>query len=168
MLLLIPGVLQATHNLAGQITAAQSDPNNPNAYQITLTTYTDPEPAGVDRCDASFEIWSVGPNRTRLAVLENIPRSNGVLMLNPPNDCTVDDPRNGVVVKGTVKRNIYVADWTFPGPGEYDIYYYDIARHGSVVNIRNPEEQAFFVSTRLFITPPIVGGNSSLVLLNEP
>jgi gliding motility-associated-like protein len=160
--------LHATHNLAGQITAEQSDPLNPNTYRIILTTYTDPEPAGVDRCSADFEIWSTGSNRSKLITLENIARANGPLMTNPPNDCDATNPRNGIVVKGTVKRNIYIAEWTFPGPGEYDIYYYDIARHGSVVNIRNPEEQAFFVATRLFITPPIIGDNNTLLLLNEP
>ena len=53
------GHLHATHNLAGQITAEYL---GNNTFEITLTTYTDPAPAGVDRCAASIEIWSVGPN----------------------------------------------------------------------------------------------------------
>lgn len=166
--LFFPTIGMATHNLAGQITAARSDSLNPNTYLITLTTYTDPAPANVDRCTANLEIWSVGPNRTKLASLDSIPRANGAPMPVPPTDCTLDNPLNGEVVKGTVKRNIYYVEWTFPGPGEYDIYYFDIARHGSVVNIDKPEEQAFFVQTRLFITPPIVGENNTLLLLNEP
>lgn len=166
--LIIPSLSMATHNLAGQISAERVDPANPNLYRITLTTYTDPAPANVDRCSADLEIWSVGPNRTKLTTLDSIPRANGAPMTIPPSDCFIDNPLNGVVVKSTVKRNIYVVEWTFPGPGEYDIYYFDVARHGSVVNIDNPEEQAFFVQTRLFITPPIVGGNNTLLLLNEP
>ncbi|MEM7368558.1 MAG: gliding motility-associated C-terminal domain-containing protein [Bacteroidota bacterium] len=158
----------ATHNLAGQISAERVDSLNPNLYRITLTTYTDPAPANVDRCSASLEIWSVGANRTKLTTLDSIPRANGAPMTIPPSDCTIDNPLNGVVVKSTVKRNIYIVEWTFPGPGEYDIYYFDIARHGAVVNIDKPEEQSFFVQTRLFITPPIVGGNNTLLLLNEP
>lgn len=168
ILIAAPVSALATHNLAGQITARRNNPNNPNSYEITLTTYTDPAPAGVDRCSADFEVWSTGPNRQRLALIEDVIRSNGPQMTVLPNDCTVPNPRNGVPVKGTVKENIYVFTYIFPGPGEYDIYYYDIARHGSVVNMNRPEEQAFFVGTRLFISPPILGGNNTPVLLNRP
>ncbi|RMG57381.1 MAG: hypothetical protein D6722_25005, partial [Bacteroidetes bacterium] len=163
-----PLALSATHNLAGQITAERNDPDNPNSYEITLTTYTDPAPAGVDRCSADFEIWSFnGPSPVQITILTEVPRANGGPMVNP-SDCTIPNPRNGVVVKGTVKRNVYTATFIFPGPGTYEIYYYDVARHGSVVNMNNPEEQAFFVNTRIFIPPPIIGSNSTPVLLNEP
>ncbi|TAE49959.1 MAG: hypothetical protein EAZ89_13165, partial [Bacteroidetes bacterium] len=165
-----PGLqpLYATHNLAGQITAVQNDPSNPNSYEITVTTYTDPAPAGVDRCSADIEIWTLGVNPIRLALIEDVPRANGGPLANPPSDCSINNPRAGVEVKGTVKKNLYITTFIFPGAGEYDIFYYDIARHGSVVNINNPEEQAFFVGTRLFITPPIIGSNNTPRLLNEP
>lgn len=167
---LLPNMGLATHNLAGQITAEQNDPSNPNSYEITLTTYTDPAPAGVDRCSATIEVWSTGANPIIITApeLEEIPRQNGTTNYTPASDCNLMGTFSGVVVKGSVKRNIYKATFVFPGPGEYDLYYQDVARHGSVVNIDNPEEQAFFVTTRLFITPPIIGGNNTLLLLNEP
>ncbi|MCB0845740.1 MAG: hypothetical protein KDE26_20965, partial [Bacteroidetes bacterium] len=161
--------LLATHNLAGQITLARNNPNNSNSYMITLTTYTDPAPAGVDRCSADFEIWALGgPQPVLLTTILTVPRRNGGPLGNIPNDCAVSNPKAGVVVKGTVKRNIYDTTFIFPGPGEYIIRYFDIARHGSVDNISNPEELSFFVETKLFITPPIVGSNNTPILLNEP
>ncbi|MEM6345985.1 MAG: gliding motility-associated C-terminal domain-containing protein [Bacteroidota bacterium] len=164
--------LNATHNLAGQITCAQSDPNQPNTYLVTLTTYTDPAPAGVDRCSADIEIWTTGASPTLITTLANIPRSNGPIIGGPINDCPISDPnvviRDGIVVKGTVKENIYSIEYTFPGPGEYELRYTDMYRHGSVVNIDNPDNQTFYVETRLFITPAIVGDNNTPILLNRP
>lgn len=166
--IVFPQGLQATHNLAGQITAQRNDSTNSNSYEITLTTYTDPAPAGVDRCSADIEIWSVSTPPILLATLLEVPRANGPLMANPSNDCNIMNPREGEVVKGTVKRNLYFATYIFPGPGEYEIRYSDIARHGSVDNIATPEEVSFYVTTRIFITPPIIGSNDTPVLLNEP
>ncbi|MEO1448118.1 MAG: hypothetical protein AAFV07_01240, partial [Bacteroidota bacterium] len=169
-ILLLAGTLrvQATHNLAGQITAEQNDPANPNSYLITLTTYTDPAPNNVDRCAADFQIWSVNNPRTLLEEIIEVPRNNGQPYTPAAGACDITNPLSGVQVKGTVKRNTYSFTYVFPGPGQYDIYYYDVARHGSVKNITNPTEQAFFVETRLFISPPIIGGNNTPLLLNEP
>ncbi|WNJ16964.1 gliding motility-associated C-terminal domain-containing protein [Pontibacter sp. G13] len=160
--------LAATHNLAGQITAEQ-DPNDPNKYRIRLTTYTDPAPAGVDRCAVTLDIYEVNSG-TLVGSLLNIPRNNGPFMPTPlPGDCmATSPPRTGVVVLSSVKRNIYDTTFVFPGPGEYDIVFYDIARHGSVVNIDNGTEQSFSVITRLLIPPFIAGGNTTVTLLNEP
>ena len=82
----------ATHNFAGQITLEQSDPANPNFYRITLTTYTDPAPAGVDRCASDIEIYSVqsgpnGPVYTLITILTDIPRANGPIQASLPGDC---------------------------------------------------------------------------------
>ncbi|MEZ4824728.1 MAG: gliding motility-associated C-terminal domain-containing protein [Bacteroidia bacterium] len=159
---------RATHNLAGQITAQRNDPNNSNSYEITLTTYTDPAPAGVDRCSADLEIWSVSSPPILLTTLTQVPRANGGTLVNVPSDCNIPNPKAGVPVKGTVKRNLYITSYIFPGPGEYEIRYQDVARHGSVVNINSPEEVSFYVYTRIFITPAIVGSNNTPLLLNEP
>lgn len=166
----------SSHNLAGQITAEQSDPNNnPNKYEITLTTYTDPAPAGVDRCQVSLEIFSVqivsgSPVYTKLATLDDIPRANGPLMTNLPSDCTLPlgVPRNGIPVKGSIKENFYFIEFVFPGPGLYEIRYSDLARSAGIINLTKSEEQTFYLGTQLFITPPIVGNNNTLVLLNRP
>lgn len=167
----MPALSWATHNLAGQITAAR-DPNasNTNTYIITLTTYTDPAPAGVDRCSADIYVYDVGSgSQVPLATLLEIPRNNGPRMTGIPNpECSISSAGNGIEVKGTVKRNIYTVTYTFPGPGEYEMAYADVARHGSVVNIVNPTDEAFSVVTRLTIPAPILGFNNTPILLNEP
>ncbi len=172
-LLLVALLLQvnpalATHNLAGQIAAQRDASGNSNSYVITLTTYTDPAPANVDRCKADIEVWTTGPNPILISTLRDIPRANGVFMVNA-SDCSLSPlPQNGVVVKGTVKRNIYTVSYVFPGPGAYQLRYFDIARHESVVNISNPGDQAFYVETEVYILPPLVGYNNTPILLNEP
>lgn len=171
--------LQATHNLAGQITLEQNNPANPNSYSITLTTYTDPSVANVDRCAADIEIWAVSgspgrpgapgnPTYIKITTLEQIPRANGVIMTVPPQDCNIVNPRNGVEVKGPVKRNLYFEDFVFPGPGLYQLRYFDKNRRTGIANMDNSEQLAFYIETQLFITPPIIGNNNTPVLLNEP
>jgi gliding motility-associated-like protein len=160
--------LLATHNLAGQIAAERTNGPSPNEYRITLTTYTDPAPAGVDRCKADIEVWTTGGNPILITTLRDIPRNNGPVMVNP-GDCNLSPiPRNGVVVKATVKRNVYQVIYTFPAPGSYQLRYFDIARHESVVNISNPGDQAFYVETVVAVFPPILGFNNTPILLNEP
>ena len=167
--------LWATHNLAGQITAEQVDPNSPNRYRLTLTTYTDPAPAGVDRCSADIEIYSVqngpsGPIYTLVTILEAVPRSNGPIQNPLPSDCTLPPgvARNGIPVKGSIKENFYVTEFVFPGPGRYQLRYFDLARLEDVKNMDNSKELTFYVESLLFITPPIVGNNNTPILLNRP
>jgi gliding motility-associated-like protein len=170
--MLLPLSLSATHNIAGQITAEKKNPNDPSdfTYIITLTTYTDPAPAGVDRCSATIWVYTNG-NSGRTAELENIPRANGPLMNPIPNDCQVngnDQPRNGIEVKSTIKENIYRTEYRFTGAGTYTLVYNDLARFGGIVNMNDPESQPFSLTTEVFVLPPTIGGNSSVVLLNEP
>ena len=157
--------VHATHNLAGQITAARQQGNT---YEITLTTYTDPAPAGVDRCSANIEIWSTGVNPQLIFTIEDIPRGNGVLDTSPPPDCTIPDPRTGVEVYVTVKKNIYTTIYTFPGPGNYELRYFDVARREDVKNMSDPGSTAFYVETVVSIPNPILGFNNTPLLLNDP
>lgn len=158
--------LHASHNLAGQITATYL---GNNTYEITLTTYTDPAPKGVDRCSADFEIWSVGGNPQNIDNLLSIPRINGNASTVIPTDCDLTPPVNvGEPIYGTVKRNIYTVTYTFPGPGCYDVRYFDVARREDVLNMDNPGGTAFYVETRICIPNPIVGTNSTPVMLNDP
>lgn len=158
--------VQASHNLAGQITASYQ---GNNSYEITLTTYTDPAPQGVDRCSATIEIWSTGSVRTLIATLESIPRANGPFVNVDPMECPdVSNPRNGVPIYNTVKRNIYITQFTFPGPGRYELRYYDVARREDVVNMADPGSTAFYVETQIFIPNPIIGKNNTPILLNDP
>lgn len=155
--------LQATHNLAGQIIAERV---NANTYQLTLTTYTDPAPAGVDRCKADIEIWTCSTPSQLIGTIEEIPRSNGPAAPRNP-DCP-DDARQGVEVYGTVKENIYTVQYTFPGPGCYQLRYFDPNRREDIVNIGDPGSQTFYIETGVFIPNPILGINNTPQLLNRP
>jgi len=166
LILFSPQLNLATHNLAGQITLERNDPNNPNSYTITLTTYSDPSEAGVDRCAADIQIYSA-LNLNPIVDLVDIPRSNGPRAPIDFADCDVPGTRVGEEVRGAIKRNIYKVDYIFPGPGEYYLHYFDIARLSNVTNICSSNEKAFTVVTR-FIYNPILGSNSSPVFLNEP
>lgn len=157
--------VQATHNLAGQITAEYK---GNNTYDITLTTYTDPAPANVDRCSANIEIWSLGPTPRLITIIEDIPRANGPRMANIPSDCPLLAPLNGEVFLGTVKKNLYFTTYTFPGPGKYELRYYDIARREDVINMPDPGSTAFYVETVVDFINPILGDNNTPVLLNDP
>lgn len=167
LLLLASGRVFATHNLAGQITCERVPGGPANSYAIRLTTYTDPAPAGVDRCSANIEIWS--SNGILITTLEEVPRSNGGPMVPPiPTDCNISNPLNGVPVYGTVKENFYDVAFTFPGPGNYFLRYYDIARREDVINMNDPGSTAFYVETKLVIPNPIIGSNNTPILLNRP
>ncbi|MEO0895033.1 MAG: gliding motility-associated C-terminal domain-containing protein [Bacteroidota bacterium] len=166
VMLMLPISSWATHNLAGQITLERNDPNNPNSYTITLTTYSDPSEASVDRCSADIGIYSA-LNLSQIALLEDIPRNNGANAPVGYPDCDVPGTKLGESVRGPVKRNIYQVNFIFPGPGEYYLHYWDIARLSAVSNICSSNEKAFTVVTR-FLYNPILGPNSSPVFLNEP
>lgn len=155
----------ATHNLAGQITLERNDPDNPLSYTITLTTYTDPSEAGVDRCAANFTIWS--DDLVLVQTITDVPRNNGNLIIQPLPECPVDSSFSGVPVRGAAKRNIYQVDVVFPNADCYYIHYFDIARLTNIVNIVSPNEQAFTVVTQICVAP-ILGENNTPVLLNEP
>jgi gliding motility-associated-like protein len=149
----------ASHNLAGQITYTRIGTNQ---YEILLTTYTDPFAAGVDRCTANVEIWAVvGGDYTLVGELNDIPRENG-----PSGSCE-SPARMGVFVRPSIKRNYYRANFTFRGPGLYEIRYYDIARINNVSNMSNSGGTAFYVGT-LLNNNPFIGQNNSPVLLNDP
>ncbi|MEL6132465.1 MAG: hypothetical protein AAFR59_03775, partial [Bacteroidota bacterium] len=163
--------LYATHNLAGQITLERNDPSNPLSYTITLTTYTDPSEAGVDRCIADFGIFSldqVSGNYQLVQEIIGVKRQNGDLIPIGTPDCGVDSTNEGVRVRGLVKRNVYKTDIIFPNADCYFIHYSDIARLSNIINIQLPNDIPFTVVTQLCIPPPIIGTNNTPILLNEP
>lgn len=151
--------LQASHNLAGQITYKRL---GPNFYEILLTTYTDPTAAGVDRCTADIEIWGgQGTNKTLIEVLRDVPRENG-------NAGGCESPaRMGIFIRPTIKKNYYRATFRFNGPGVFELRYRDVARINNVINIANSGNTAFYVATTLN-NNPFIGDNNSPLLLNDP
>jgi len=160
-LLLWSAVSFASHNLAGQITYTKLA--GANTFEILLTTYTDPTAAGVDRCTADIEIWGVANGQQVLIdIIRDVPRENG-----PNGNCNAPS-RMGVFVRPTIKRNYYrINSYTFPGPGVYQLRYFDVARINNVSNISNSGSVAFYVETQLVISP-FIGTNNSVQLLNDP
>ncbi|MFN0201336.1 MAG: gliding motility-associated C-terminal domain-containing protein [Bacteroidia bacterium] len=156
LLIFIGKIGYASHNLAGQITCKWIGANQ---YEITLTTYTDPAPANVDRFFADIEIWNKQTG-SLLYKISNVPRANG-----PTNAA---GQHLGAEIYQTVKKNIYVTSYTFPGQGAYLLRYFDPTRRADIKNIVNPENVNFYVETFFYLTNPLAGNNNSPILLNDP
>lgn len=158
----------ASHNIAGEITYIYL---GNNTIEITLTTYTDPSEAQVDRCTADLEIWKDDPqtNADKIADILEIPRINGPLNVDDlfPNSVTCPGQNMGEYIVGTIKRNVYKTTYTFNGPGKFLIRYFDVARVNNVNNIVNGGEQAFFIESTVFLAP-ILGDENSPQFLNHP
>ncbi len=164
LVLLGAGNVRASHNLAGDITYRYLGGNQ---VEITVTTFTDPSAALVDRCSIDVEIW--GSNGTvPIATLTNIPRQNGQFGVDPlfPG-VTCPSAQMGEYILGTVKRNIYKVNYTFPGPGFYAVRYYDLARLNDIINMTNSGSQAFFIESSILINQ-YLGNQNSPQFLNYP
>jgi gliding motility-associated-like protein len=129
--------LNATHNRAGEITYVQL---SDLTYRITITTFTYTL-SFADRPQLDVE-W--GDNSTSTA--------QRISMLTLPN---------------FYRRNIYVIDHTYPGPGIYKIVVQDPNRNAGVKNIPNSVNVVFSISTILTVNPAM-GRDNTPVLLNPP
>ncbi len=129
--------LNATHNRAGEITYVQK---SDLTYEITITTFTYTLSfADRDKLDVEW-----GDN-----TISTAPRIEKVTLPN------------------FYRRNKYVIEHTFPGPGVYKIVVQDPNRNQGVKNIPNSVNVVFSISTILVVNPAI-GRNSTPVLLNPP
>lgn len=137
MLLALTTVATATHNRAGEITYRQL---SPLTFEVTVTTFTYTL-SKADRPNIDFE-W--GDNS-----ITNVPRISETIL---PNN---------------YKKNVYVAQHTYPGPGVYRIVVQDPNRNLGVDNIPNSVNVVFSISTTLIVNTAI-GMNSTPVLLNPP
>ena len=128
----------ATHNRAGEITYRQlSD----LTYEITITTFTYTLSLA-DRPTLNVE-W--GDNTTSVASRV------------PPN----------IIFPNFYRRNIYIINHTYPGPGVYKIVVQDPNRNAGVLNIPNSVNVIFSISTILTVNPAM-GRDNSPILLNPP
>jgi gliding motility-associated-like protein len=133
----------ATHNRAGEITYKQlSD----YAYEVTVITYTNTRPTSTgfqpaDRPELDI-YWGDDTYST--------------VQRDPPVD-----------LPNYYRRNVYVAQHTFPGPGTYEIYVEDPNRNEGVQNIPNSVNIVFSIKTILTINPSL-GFNNTPILLNPP
>lgn len=146
----------ATHVRAGEITARRIS-ISPARYEITFTGYYDYEngkPASDSHEYAEFYMLNANGNP-----------------LNDGQDGYVRVPRVSPftnIGNGTTK-NIYVFEYTFPGPGTYSIGVKCDNRNNNVLNIGPPPTQSlnFYVRTTLIINSAL-GLNRTPVLLNAP
>jgi gliding motility-associated-like protein len=129
--------VNATHNRAGEITYVQL---SDLTYRITITTFTYTL-SFADRPQLDIE-W--GDNSISTAQRQSI-----------------------LILPNFYKRNIYVIDHTYPGPGIYKIVVQDPNRNAGVKNIPNSVNVIFSISTILTVNPAM-GRDNTPVLLNPP
>jgi gliding motility-associated-like protein len=127
----------ATHNRAGEITYRQL---SALTYEFTVTTFTySLSPA--DRPELNVE-W--GDNTFSVAARKDV--------FSLPN---------------FYRKNVYVVNHTFPGPGVYTIVVQDPNRNAGVQNIPNSVNVVFSIRTILIVNAAF-GLNSTPLLLNPP
>ncbi|MFO7869662.1 MAG: gliding motility-associated C-terminal domain-containing protein [Bacteroidales bacterium] len=132
-------VALATHNRAGEITYKQI---SAYTYEVTIITYTyTPSEANEYRGQLPVD-WGDGTT-------SYVQRKNRVYL---PDNYT---------------KNTYIATHTFPGPGVFEIVMEDPNRNLGIKNIFDSVNIPFTISTTLKIDP-VLGGNSTPVLLNPP
>ena len=128
---------RATHNRAGEITYKQI---SDLTFEVTVTTFTYTL-SKADRPNLDIE-W--GDNS-----ITNVARISETFL---PNN---------------YKKNVYVSQHTYPGPGVYRIVVQDPNRNFGVENIPNSVNVVFSISTILIVNNAI-GRNSTPILLNPP
>ena len=138
-LCLLPAMLFATHNRAGQITFKLI---SGYTYEVTVTTFT-------------YKLSAA--NRDQLLVDWG---DNSASVVN------IDDPGH-VELPNNYLYNRYTSRHTFPGPGIYQILMQDPNRNYGIKNIPNSVDVIFSIKTTLIISPEI-GNNNAPLLLNFP
>lgn len=148
---------KATHNRAGEITYTWL---YGYTYRIKITTYTNiGSPNLADRCYDTL-YFGDGPNSRAV-----VPRTNGTTTALCGGGSTA--PFDGVPITSTIKRNEYVIDHTYPGPGSYKMSMTDPNRNAGVINLPNSVNQVFYIESYLVIST-FIGPNSSPVLNFPP
>ncbi|HMQ49274.1 MAG TPA: gliding motility-associated C-terminal domain-containing protein [Saprospiraceae bacterium] len=143
--------IYATHNRAGEITVEQLDCEG-LTVRATVTTYTKASSIPADR-DTLTICWGDGH-------CERVARSNG--FGNPPQ---------GEFLENDTKKNIYIAEHTYPTRGTYTISMTDPNRNGGIKNVNPPnsDQIRFHIQTTYTLANPQFNGcNSTPVLLQPP
>lgn len=141
----------ATHYRAGEIFYENI---SYLTYKVTAVTYTTDITGGPDR-DTIEISWGDGTFSTALRI-------------NGPTGIT--GVPQGETVGNNIKKNIYTATHTYPGPLPfYVISVNDPNRVGNIINMTASVNVQFYVEDTLRIfDPTFVGTNSSPILLNPP
>lgn len=127
----------ATHNRAGEITYEQL---SDLTFRVTVTTFTYTLSLA-DRPSLDVE-WG-------------------------DNSITTVSRISETYLPNNYKKNVYISQHTYPGPGIYRIVVQDPNRNLGVQNIPNSVNVVFSISTILIVNNSI-GRNSTPVLLNPP
>jgi len=141
----------ATHNRAGEIVYTQ-DPNIDFKVTATITTYTKASSTPADR-DSLELCWGDGTCQWVL-------RSNGN-----------GSPPQGEELDNDIKKNFYIAEHLYPGPGRYRMSMLDRNRNEGILNVNPPssDQIEFFISTTVSFTGnQFLGINNSPILLQPP
>lgn len=148
LLLILIGLIfflnaNATHNRAGEITYKQI---SGYTFEITVTTFTNTKPT---------TDGTIPADRPSLTVIWG-------------DDTYSEVDRNLYIdLPDYYRKNTYISNHTYPGPGTYKIYVEDPNRNEGVENIPNSVLVVFSISTILQINP-LLGVNNTPVLLNPP
>jgi gliding motility-associated-like protein len=137
MFFAVTSAVTATHNRAGEITYKQL---TDLTFEVTVTTFTYTL-SQADRPSLDVE-WG-------------------------DNSITTVDRISATFLPNDYKKNVYVAQHTYPGPGVYRIVVQDPNRNLGVQNIPNSVNVVFSISTILIVNTA-VGRNSTPILLNPP
>ncbi len=138
-ILLCPKSIFATHNRAGEITYRQI---NALTYEVTVITYTATGPGWcADRPELDIS-W--GDNTTSSL-----------------------DRCEEIFLPDYYKRNKYVGQHTYGGPGIFCITVEDPNRNANVANIPNSVNTLFAISTTMIIDPTL-GLNNTPILTQPP
>lgn len=154
----LPILGNATHNRAGEIIVEQINGCNSNTVRATIFTYTKTSSVQADR-DTLLLCWG-DANKTCVQV----PRTNG-------SQPSPDLPPQGQPLANDVKFNIYIAEFTYDGPGRYTISVTDPNRNGGILNVNFPgsENVQFHLQTTFTLfNGQFQGCNSSPILLQPP
>lgn len=142
--------VQATHNRAGEIRVEQIGDCTSLTIRATITTYTDIRSVNADR-DTLELCWGDG-------TCTRVRRSNGAF-------------GNGEPIGNFIKRNLYIAEHTYPGRATYNITMTDPNRVSDILNVNFPNSvnvPFHIATTYTFLNPQFQGCNSTPILLQPP
>jgi len=132
----------SSHLMGGQITAAWLGTGND--YQITMTLYRDT--VGIPMYSSEYIMIS----------------SDTATGANPTTD-TVPVPA-AVNFGNGVEEYTYQFNYSFPGVGDYVIYWDNCCRNAAILNLPNPGSNSMLLYTRVHVD----SANSTPVFLNPP
>lgn len=117
-------------------------------YEITMTIWTnDWHNPNFKRCSADFVVFHNGTANNML----DVPRVNGGPQ-QPNSLCPiVNRARAGELLKGKVRKNVYVGRYTFPGPGTAKVVFQTKGREINISNIAFPFATNFSIETEFEI-----------------